>query len=405
MQEVRSFVRDAVSAFNSKDTDGVCNLIMLDEGHDRLEQLQQALYNMTEESIRSTVEAEMKKGPQDVKDFITKYLLFTIASGVETSRMADVYELLVACYLSFLTLFQAQDGGWLTPLLMSLSHSLIGWALFADDEQQQQDDNLRQSGKPALKKREPKIREAASQHLSKAFSIAANDRSPEASKKTALFYLANQMLRVYFKAMQTLMNNVRNAKVNLAEYPMSEQVTYQYYVGRYHLYQSNLRDAERELAFAFNHRPPLGMDEHENRITYGNTRLILIYLTACRLCLGRLPSYHLLAEYGLDRYFQPLVDAVKTGHLGKLEAAWEDPASMSWFVSREIYLLLKQKLPVLCWRSLIRRTCLASRGPNDPPQMRVDLEALLHVVRKLTGDDTFDIWDVECITASLLDQA
>ena len=53
---------------------------------------------MTEDTIRSTVEVECKSSPRQVKDLIASYLIFTIASGLDTSRMVDVYELLSTCY-------------------------------------------------------------------------------------------------------------------------------------------------------------------------------------------------------------------------------------------------------------------------------------------------------------------
>lgn len=46
MQEVRNFVRKTIDAFNRKDSDAVCSLIMLDEGEPNLQQLQNALYNV-----------------------------------------------------------------------------------------------------------------------------------------------------------------------------------------------------------------------------------------------------------------------------------------------------------------------------------------------------------------------
>ncbi|KAF8940654.1 hypothetical protein BGZ58_005390 [Dissophora ornata] len=396
MQEVRTFVRETVAAFNKKDSDGICDLIMLEEGFERLERLHEALYTMTEDTIRSTVEAECKSGPRQFKELIANYLIFTIASGLDTSRMVDVYELLSTCYGSFLSLYQAQDAQWLTPLLMNISHSLVGWAVFADDERRQEDEERRRTGQPLRRKEEAKISDAATKHLSKAFSIAANDRYGNVEN-------SGHNLRST-RLVQTLMNNIAKANVRLREYPMSQQVTHRYYVGRFHLYQKDLRRAERELAFAFRNCPDLAQDEEENRIVFGNTRLTLIYLTACRLCLGRMPSLQLLETYNLRPYFEPLMNAVKSGDLSVLEQTYSRPELMGWYLRREIFLLFKEKLRVLCLRSLIRRACLVSRRPTDPPQMRVNLDALVHVVQTLTGDASYDILDIEAMTASLLDQ-
>lgn len=207
--------------------------------------------------------------------------------------------------------------------------------------------------------------------------------------------------------MPTMLANIKNSGVQLTDYPMGQQVTHRYYLGRYHLYQLDLRRAEAHLEFAFRNCPPLGPDsdefEYGNGVISRNSRLILIYLTACRLCLGRLPSQQLLQQHGLNPYFAPLIRAVKVGDLGLLEKAFRSPDLMGWLVKKELFFLLKEKLTVLCWRSLIRRVCLLTRSPSDV-QLRVPLQALLHAAQILTGDTSYDIWDVECIAASLLDQ-
>lgn len=50
MQEVRNFVRKTIDAFNRKDGDAVCSLIVLGEGEPNLQQLQSALYNVRNRS-------------------------------------------------------------------------------------------------------------------------------------------------------------------------------------------------------------------------------------------------------------------------------------------------------------------------------------------------------------------
>lgn len=59
---------------------------------------------MTEESIRSTVAADCESldAPRSLKDLITNYLIFTIASCLDSSDLADIYELLSTCYGYFL---------------------------------------------------------------------------------------------------------------------------------------------------------------------------------------------------------------------------------------------------------------------------------------------------------------
>ncbi|KAG0367392.1 hypothetical protein BGX24_003240 [Mortierella sp. AD032] len=191
MQVIRSFVREVVQAYNQKDKDAIRDLISTEESNERSAQLTEALYDMSEESIRSTVAAECDNvdAPRALKDLITNYLNFTIAASLEDSVSTAIYERLSTCYGSFLGLYQAFDAQWLTPLCMDLSFSLIFWANWADTEQ------------PNAK--ELKVSDAVAKHLSRAFNIVISDKTSndlKDSKKMALYYLANLTFRVYFKA-------------------------------------------------------------------------------------------------------------------------------------------------------------------------------------------------------------
>jgi hypothetical protein len=111
---------------------------------------------MTDESIRSTVQKEAKTDSRQLKELISNYLVFTIASCLNKSTMIGVYEHLSTCYgygnaclvhfsqilaasliacdsktldRSFLSLYTPPDAQWLTPLLMNLSYSLVDWAI------------------------------------------------------------------------------------------------------------------------------------------------------------------------------------------------------------------------------------------------------------------------------------
>lgn len=197
-----------------------------------------------------------------------------------------------------------------------------------------------------------------------------------------------------------MLANISKAGVKLKQFPMSQRVTQSYYLGRYYLYQLDLRTAEHYLGFAF--RNCVNAGDAENEVVHWNSHLILTYLTACRLCLGKMPSLQLLQDYGLDMYFSPLMTAIKLGDLALLQDTLESDRS-DWYIKKEIYFLLKEKLTILCWRSLFRRVSLVAHQPN-PQQVRVQLQDFLVVAQKLTRDDSYDVLDIECVIASLMDQ-
>ena len=98
---------------------------------------------------------------------------------------------------------------------------------------------------------------------------------------------------------------------------------------------------------------------------------------------------------------------------------WKD-----WHKKFGNYLLLKEKLEVICWRNLIRRTSVkffkakstvdslfnrlfvVTNGqplpPTGPPSL--SLHELLITARVAFGDQSLDIDDVESMCASLMEQ-
>lgn len=395
--DIRAFCRNVTQAYTNQDKKSICKLILLDDANPQLQQLQKTLYPMPVETIRSTAHAEMESAPRQLRDFVTNYLLFTIASALENSAFTEVYELMSTCFGSFLSLYQYPDAQWLTSLLKNLSSSLVEWAVVADKEN------------PHAK--ELKISDAAAKHLARAFNIVISDKVPndlDHSKKWALYYLANLTFRVYFKLkstrlIPTMLANISKAGVRLSDFPMSQRVTQSYYLGRYHLYQLDLRRAERHLGFAFRNCAHVGINDEENEVVHWNSRLILIYLTSCRLCLGRFPPLQLLQVYDLYDYFSPLMRASKMGDLTLLQDTMDSDLS-EWYIKKEIYFLLKEKLTVLCWRSLFRRISLVAPQGSNPQQVRIHLKDVLSVVQNLTRDNSYDVLDLECVIASLMDQ-
>lgn len=76
-------------------------------------------------------------------------------------------------------------------------------------------------------------------------------------------------------------------------------------------------------------------------------------------------------------------------------------------MSKGNYSLLCERLQVVCWRNVIRRTLFVVTNsspipPSGPPTL--DLHCVVTTARLAFEDDTIDMDDVECICASLIDQ-
>ncbi len=70
-------------------------------------------------------------------------------------------------------------------------------------------------------------------------------------------------------------------------YPLAQQITYKYYVGRKFMFDNDFPAAERYLSYAF---------EHCHRESKTNKRSILIYLIPVKMSLGHMPSQAVLEK-------------------------------------------------------------------------------------------------------------
>ncbi|KAG0264296.1 hypothetical protein DFQ27_001308 [Actinomortierella ambigua] len=422
MDGIRAFLAKVDAVFATRNEDAASDLFTVDQDNATLGSLEQHLSMVSDDQIRRLCANHAEKSDvRGLADFVANYLLYCkIASNLE-AHPVDVYAAMSALYGSFLSVFtMTPDAQWLAVVLMNFSSSIVYWAIQADYTN------------PNAK--ELKVSDVVGKHFNRALNIVISDKTgnpTHTSKKKALYYLANQSLRCYFRLhstrlIPTLISNISKASVDLREYPMSEQVTHRYYLGRYHLYKLDLRKAEQNLAFAFRNCEYSDLDYPDparggTTASFRNQRLILIYLTACRLCLGILPKPGLLQTFGIDAYFAPLVHAVKFGDLRLLKRSLslDDNGATSvglWLVHKEIYFLLVEKLTLLCWRSLLRRMCLLTTSSSG--QMRVDLRVVLQVIQSMLRtaraptstnadedeEDEYDLSDIEAIVVSLLDQ-
>ncbi|EDL22116.1 PCI domain containing 2, isoform CRA_b, partial [Mus musculus] len=77
------------------------------------------------------------------------------------------------------------------------------------------------------------------------------------------------------------------------DYSTAQRITYKYYVGRKAMFDSDFKQAEEYLSFAF---------EHCHRSSQKNKRMILIYLLPVKMLLGHMPTIELLRKYHLMQF-------------------------------------------------------------------------------------------------------
>ncbi|KAK9760439.1 hypothetical protein K7432_015518 [Basidiobolus ranarum] len=316
-------------------------------------------------------------------DLTAAYLTFI--KNVDPKNLTHLYDLFADIFAQFIPAFNAGDAGWLVPMVKKLSSYLVEFALQADKQTR-----VRSKNKKATD---------AARILSRTFNMIISDRAPfEESKKPAIYFVTNLAFKVYFnlntiRLCQTFINNIQKAKLSVENFPISQQVTYRYYVGRLYLYQHLIKQAESELDFAFRRCPS---EMRKNR------KLIFLYLAIAKIIRGRPPTYELLAKYGYTEHLGELIRAIGKGDFQSFERCLE--TKLDWFLSTGNYMILKERCTILIYRHLIKRVFLMTHNPSPKSPPTLQYEDVLAAMKFATRDNDMDVNDAECILISLIDQ-
>lgn len=197
--------------------------------------------------------------------------------------------------------------------------------------------------------------------------------------------MANICLKILFQAdklesCQTIFNNIYNSSPPLSIYPASERVTYLYYLGRYHFASTNFFEAQLALQKAYDDTPT-------NPACMSQRRLILIYLIAANLLLGRFPSaaiYTLPEAHGLRARFEPITRAIRKGDLESFRRIMNLDLShehAAWFSHYRMFYQIGNYCEVYVWRSVFRKVFLLTgqQGTTERSAPTIDLHAVLLV--------------------------
>ena len=211
------------------------------------------------------------------------------------------------------------------------------------------------------------IREAFKKCLSERSGNSSgldNNGRPE-GRRIGIYMTANICLRLFFhcrklRSAEQIFGNIYSQSPPLALFPAAQRVTYLYYLGRYLWANNHYFRAQLALQGAYDQC-------HVQAL--GQRRLILIYLVASNIILGRFPSSQLLQRpeaTGLAEKFHPLAAAMKKGDLASFRRYLDlDSENADWFLEKRILLQLSNRCEVIVWRSLARRTFLLSGSEGD----------------------------------------
>ncbi|KAA1136230.1 hypothetical protein PGTUg99_008052 [Puccinia graminis f. sp. tritici] len=128
-------------------------------------------------------------------------------------------------------------------------------------------------------------------------------------------------------------------------------------------------------------------------------RLILTYLIVASLPLGILPRPILLEQFQLQNEFHEVVGSLRTGNWPGVVNGLEK--NRDWFRYKGIYILLREKLEVICWRNFF---VIMAGLKNGNPGMRLSLTQSVEAARKVFMEPSIDEDDIVCMASSLIDQ-
>ncbi|KAM4862285.1 PCI domain-containing protein 2 isoform X4 [Urocitellus parryii] len=253
----------------------------------------------------------------------------------------EAYKCQTVIVQSFLRAFQAhKEENWALPVMYAVALDL---RVFANNADQQ----LVKKGKSKV----GDMLEKAAELLMSCFRVCASDTAIDSS-------------------------NLRD------DYSTAQRVTYKYYVGRKAMFDSDFKQAEEYLSFAF---------EHCHRSSQKNKRMILIYLLPVKMLLGHMPTVELLRKYHLMQ-FADVTRAVSEGNLLLLNEALA--RHETFFIRCGIFLIL-EKLKIITYRNLFKKVYLLLRTHQ------LSLEAFLVALKFMHVEDV-DIDEVQCILANLI---
>ncbi|NXU80301.1 PCID2 protein, partial [Oreotrochilus melanogaster] len=270
-----------------------------------------------------------------------------------------------------------KEENWALPIMYAVALDL---RIFANSVNQQ----LVKKGKSKA----GDMLEKAAELLMSCFRVCASDTRAgiEDSKKWGMLFLVNQLFKIYFKInklhlCKPLIRAIDSSNLK-DEYSMAQRVTYRYYVGRKAMFDSDFKQAEEYLSFAF---------EHCHRSSQKNKRMILIYLLPVKMLLGHMPTIQLLKKYDLMQ-FAEVTKSVSEGNLLLLNDALTKHET--FFIRCGIFLIL-EKLKIITYRNLFKKVYLLLKTHQ------LSLDAFLHALKFMQVDDV-DIDEVQCILANLI---
>ncbi|PVU96494.1 hypothetical protein BB559_002356 [Furculomyces boomerangus] len=234
--------------------------------------------------------------------------------------------------------------------------------------------------------------------LQRIIKVQMSDRTPlPNSKRAGVYSIVNMFLHFSIESgsmgpLVGLISNICTSGPPIEEFPISDQVSFSYWLGRYYLIRHQLRQAQNEFEFALEHCPK----EHIK-----NKRIIVEYAIVVNILRGKLPTDTLLEKYGLSYIYSQLVFYYHKGFVGKFKELLK--VNFEHFRKLGVYLLLLERSEIPLYRNLILRLFRVKKTIQSESFV-LTFEEILSSMTLSTESNEFDYNDVECILSNLIEQ-
>ncbi|CAH2105479.1 unnamed protein product [Euphydryas editha] len=357
---LNQYIQTVERMFRLAEGDELARLLSLRDAH------------VTNRNLRSSDIASLVEGncvaPLD--ELIICHLL--CVKAICEKEYSEAYSHQSQCVVTIVKILQNQkEQNWCLPLMYTVCLDL---RLVA-----QKAETIQSNGK---------ILEKAAESLLSCFRVCAADNrtSDEDTKRLGMLYLVNQLLKVYFRINKLHLCKPLIRAIDSSplwyQFPLAQQITYRYFVGRKAMFDSDYRMADEYLSFAF---------QKCHRRSHKNKRLILTYLIPVKMLLGYMPTRNLLQKYDLLQFWD-LTSVVKNGDLRGIDRIME--MHETFFISAGIYLIV-EKLKIIAYRNLFRKVYLA----ENTHQIEI---ASFQAALQIMGQEDVDSDETLCIVANLI---
>lgn len=226
------------------------------------------------------------------------------------------------------------------------------------------------------------------QPLLRMFNAIQADRSE--SKSPILLFVAARLCRVYFFNNQpslcgVVFNNLKSR--DISKYPLSQQVEYRYWLGRFHLNREDLDQGFKELNWAYN-----SCLEGKNKYT------IFEYLAVPSVLVGYMPSptAMAIASQVSPQCFQALdllTRCIKDADWSLMSAILAN----EWIQARRVCHLLESTVPLLVLRVALKTLYEVENSPKKLlfSQVRAALKSCGYLVNE---DEDYLLTESVCVS-------